>query len=170
MKDGIRNDRVNRLTTAGMLCALIVVLTIFVSIPIPGVMGAYLNAGDVGVYLTAYLLGGPLAALVGGVGSALADLIIGSAIYAPATLLIKAATAFTAALLFRRFSGWKQLIAPFVAGLVMCAGYFLYECLLYGAPTAAASILFNLIQMGGAIPLTYLCVRVADGIKKRGEG
>lgn len=169
MKDGVHNDRVRRLTTAGMLCALIVVLTMFVSIPIPGVMGAYLNAGDVGVYLAAYLIGGPLAALVGGVGSALADLLIGSVIYAPATLLIKAATAFVAALIFKRFSGWKQLFAPFFAGLVMCAGYFLYECLLYGAPTAAVSIPFNLIQTGGAIPLTYLCVRVVDGINKRGE-
>ena len=49
----------------------------------------YVNLGDAGVYLCALLLPGGLGALAAGVGAALADLILGWAVYAPVTLLIK---------------------------------------------------------------------------------
>lgn len=154
-----------RLVKAGLLCALISVLTIFVQIPIPGVAGAYINGGDAGVYLAAYLLGGPWAAAVAGIGSAIADMALGSMVYAPATLVIKAAMAYLAARIYGRGGHASRIFAPLAGGLTIIAGYFLYETILFGANVAVISIPFNLIQAGGCALAAYIATRALDARK-----
>ena len=81
-----RNDKnTKRLALAGQLCGATLLLTL-ISIPLPSGYG-YVNLGDGGVFLCAMLLPGGLGAMAAGVGAALADLILGWAVYAPATLL-----------------------------------------------------------------------------------
>lgn len=127
-----------------------------------GKPGGYWNLGDVGVYLSAALLGGPWGALIAAVGAALADLIKSQAIYAPATLVIKAAMA----LLF----GWHVRqgttilhIAKSVGycGLLMTLGYFLYDLILRGSyQIAAIGLPLNLLQVIAsglvAVPVLFL--------------
>jgi uncharacterized membrane protein len=64
----------------------------------------YFNLGETMVYLSA-LVGGPfVGAFAGGVGSALADILLGYNAFAPGTLVIKAAEGAVAGLLYRRLS------------------------------------------------------------------
>lgn len=139
-----KNDKkTKRLALAGQLCGATLLLTL-ISIPLPSGYG-YVNLGDAGVYLCALLLPGGLGALAAGVGAALADLILGWAVYAPVTLLVKGLTAFLAGLAFRRA---KKAAIPLslLCCLMVPLGYFLYEVILLTAPVAAVNILPNVLQ------------------------
>ncbi len=158
---------VTRLVLGAVCCACITVLTMTLAIPIPGLTGAYINLGDAGVYLAAFLLGGPFGALCAGIGSALADIMLGSALYAIPTFIIKAGMAFIAATLYKQ-SGYTKRIFPLAcAGLVMPLGYFLFETMLYGAAGAAIGIIPNLIQCVGGIMLGLCIVSVGERVLKR---
>lgn len=85
------------------LGALTFLATAFFTVYIPETKG-YFNLGETGVYISSLLLPPVWAALAAGVGSALADVVLGYHIYAPATLLIKSAEGFIASLLVRRLS------------------------------------------------------------------
>lgn len=135
------NDRKIRiLATAGILSAAIFLLTAFIRIPIPA---GYLHLGDAGVFLAAMLLPAGIAALSAGVGSALADL-IGFPVYAPVTFLIKALTALTFSLLWRKLPGRLRYLA-FLAVLIIPFGYFFFELVLY-RNFAWADLPLNLLQ------------------------
>lgn len=157
----------NKLVLAGLICALITLMTIFVKFPIPNTEAAYVNAGDAGVYVAAYLLGGFWGAAVAATGSALADILLGGAIYALPTFIIKGAMAFIAAGLLKQkfFGNWKQFFALIIAGAVMPVGYFLYEWLIYGFSAAAISIPFNLLQWVAGTILGLLLIQTIGRIK-----
>lgn len=147
---------IRRLTTAGVLAAAIVLLTTLVSIPMPGGFG-YINLGDVGVLLAGMLLGGGWGALCAGAASALSDVLLGYTVYAPATFVIKGLVALVAGLLFAKTQKKIRFAALYPAALIVPAGYFLYESLLYGTATAIPNILFNTLQcLVGAVVATIL--------------
>ena len=137
--------RMHRLCLAAILAALGCGAT-FLHIPYP--LG-YLNLGDCIVLLSGLLLPPGWAMAAAGIGAALADLFLGYALYAPATLLIKAGMALVMALLCRKLRRLRSLLGGIVAESWMVLGYFLYELLLYGAAPAAQSALsVNLPQAG----------------------
>ena len=139
----------------GVFTAVIAMLTLFASVPLPvGSGGAYLNAGDAAIYLAAWALGPWGGGLTAAVGSALADILHGSLIYAPATFVIKGLMGVFCGLL------WKKLRhgAPAIAGVVMPAGYFLYEILLYGAETALFGLWTNAIQYAFGVTAGILLI------------
>ncbi len=89
------------LAMAIVFTALVAAATMVLSIYFPLTRG-YFNLGETMVYLSA-LIGGPfVGAFAGGVGSALADILLGYTAFAPGTLVIKAAEGAVAALLYRR--------------------------------------------------------------------
>ncbi len=155
------NNKFNNKTLAmgGLLGAVICALTIFVRIPLPLASGAYVNAGDAGVYLAAALIGGLPGALAAAIGSALADLLVGAAVYIAPTFVIKGAMALLAAKLMSGKQGvLAQILAFAAAGLLMTAGYFAYEWIVFGFAMAAAGLPFNLIQAaGGAVLGVFAC-------------
>lgn len=138
---------VKLLVYLSLLAALCCVATMVIPIPTP--TGGYLNAGDIVVVFTALLAGPLYGSIAMGLGSGLADLFAGYAIYAPGTLLAKGLAAVVIGLLFRR-SRRKLPNAVFAAvcgELVMAAGYFLYEALCLGFGWGAAvEIPGNLLQ------------------------
>lgn len=73
MKDLVKS-KYYKPVACGVLTAIVTVATMFLSIPIPGFSGAYMNAGDAAVYLCAYMIGGWWGAACAGIGSALADI------------------------------------------------------------------------------------------------
>ena len=165
----MKQDKIKTLTWAGLMCAIVVVTTMFAAIPIPGVQGAYANAGDAAVYASAHLLGWPWGVAAAAIGSMLADLLLGSALYAPATFVIKGVMALLAVKLAGKV---KAMIPRFlICGGAMVLGYFLYECLIYGASTALISIPANLMQaVAGALlgaiitkGIITLLIRVLNG-------
>ena len=171
-----KNDKkTKRLALAGQLCGATLLLTLL-SIPLPSGYG-YVNLGDAGVYLCALLLPGGLGALAAGVGAALADLILGWAVYAPVTLLIKGLTALLAGLALRRakkaglpLSLLCCLLVPLVS-LLCCLlvplGYFLYETILLTAPVAAVNVLPNALQAAIGAALGTLVGRHLQALIKR---
>ena len=160
----MHDEKIKRLTLAGLMCAIVVITTMFAAVPIPGVQGAYANAGDAAVYASAYLLGWPWGVAVAAVGSGLADILLGSALYAPATLVIKGLMAFIAAKLLKK--GGMRVPWLLVSGLVMAAGYFAYECMLYGASVAMLSIPANLIQAVLGAVLGSVIIRGIETLQK----
>ena len=153
-----------RLALAGQLCGTTLLLTLL-SLPLPSGYG-YVNLGDGGVFLCALLLPGGLGALAAGVGAALADLILGWAVYAPVTLLIKGLTALLAGLALRR-AGKAALPLSLLCCLLIPLGYFLFETVLLTAPAAAVNILPNSLQAVIGATLGTLVGRHLQALIKR---
>ena len=120
------------LVMTALFVALSYVATTVLMIPSPS--GGYMNLGDAVVLLGAYLLGPVWGAVAGGVGPALADLLGGYGVYVPATLVIKAMMALSAALLYQalRRKNWALLVCGGVAEVIMVAGYCLFDGFLAG--------------------------------------
>jgi len=91
-----------------MFIAVVFVFTILVAISIPTTRGFW-NIGETGVYIVALLFGPMVGAIAGGIGSALADLFLGYAIYAPGTLVIKGAEGFLVGYLYRLLGKRKNM-------------------------------------------------------------
>ncbi len=114
------------LAITAVFTALVCVATMTFSINVPATRG-FFNIGESMVFLSALLFGPFVGAFAGGIGSMLADLLLGFPHYAPATLIIKACEgAFVGALKKRnpRFSSkleWKffTLILGVVAGFLL---------------------------------------------------
>lgn len=78
-----------QLGLAGIFTALVCVATMIFTIYVPSTKG-FFNIGETMVYTSALIAGPLVGALAGGIGSMLADLLLGYYYYAPATLVIKA--------------------------------------------------------------------------------
>lgn len=135
-----------------LFAAMATISTMVLTIPTP--TGGYVNLGDVAVLMSAYFLGPWYGALAAGVGSALADLLLGYAIYAPATLLIKGLMAVVAGFLCKSLgmSVQGRITCAVCAELVMITGYFLFDGILSGSLLVALpGIGGNLVQATFAI-------------------
>ncbi len=129
-------------------------------------VSGYWTLGDVAVYLSAALLGGPLGALVSGLGSALSDIFVGQAIYAPASLVIKAVMALVFAFyISKRERGVLMLIKGLsISGGIMVAGYFVYDLVIRGNYVLAAiGLPFKLLQLIGAGLVSIPVLLLAGG-------
>ena len=112
-----------KLTLAPAFTALVCVATMSFTVYVPLTRG-FFNIGETMIYITALLFGPAVAAFAGGVGSALADVILGYSYYAPATLVIKAVEGYIVGALARKrpeFASplrWKA----FTLALGLCVG------------------------------------------------
>ena len=145
MKNNTKN-----IALAGLSTALVLLATLVIQFPF---LNGYINAGDAIIIVSCFFLSPLTAAATAGLGSALADILAGYAIYAPGTLVIKALMAFIAALIIHKGHEKRSLIPAFFAAvtaeLIMVSGYFLYEAFVlgYGMP-AIAYVPGNLVQAG----------------------
>lgn len=144
---------IRKIAAAGVMAALIFVVTLFTRIPVPNFImgGAYVNAGDSMIYCTSFIFGGYYAAAASAIGSALADLLAGAPVYIPATFIIKGLMGLVCAALMAKPRFHRYLTASILGGAIMVAGYGLYELAVFGAGTAAANILYNLLQWAGGV-------------------
>ena len=71
-----------------MFIAVVCVATVILKIDIPATRG-FFNVGDSMVYVTALLFGPVIGGIAGGIGSSLADILLGAPWYAPGTLVVK---------------------------------------------------------------------------------
>jgi uncharacterized membrane protein len=154
-----------RLTFTALFAAIIMLATM-IYIPL-GAGGGYLNPGDSMIYAAAWFLG-PLAAAAGAIGSALADVILGYAIYAPATFIIKGLMGLVVGLLIKR-NGQNfisKIIAMSAGALIMAAGYLIYEYFILQMGVAAlANILWNMVQAVAGVIIGTLVVSALGKIK-----
>lgn len=151
----MRNLSVRRLTLAGVLAALVFVMTYIPKVPVP-VTGGYVHLGDGAIFLAALLLG-PLGIPAAAIGSGLSDLLGGYMVYVLPTMLIKALVALIAWRVWRADSWLRAVIAFVVAEVVMVAGYFALEAVLYGTAAAWAAVAPNVIQGVAGVALGLVC-------------
>ena len=119
-----------KIVMASMFAALCCVATMIIKIPSP--LKGYLNLGDC-VVLTASRVLPPLYGfLAAGLGSALADIFSGYAIYAPATFLIKGLMVLAAYCIYNVLNrkinnSISRIISGFIAEVIMVLGYYVFE-------------------------------------------
>jgi len=141
----MKSNNLKLLVRYAVLIALTTVMTIVIHIPTIGTEG-YLNLGDMVVFLAAIILGKKGGFIVGGFGSAMADLLLGYTHYVPITLIVKGLEGFIAgSLLETEIGQTKPIIATSIAGIFMAFGYFVPEIFMYGK-AAIASIPGNIVQ------------------------
>ena len=139
------NNNLKLLIRYAILMALTVVMTMVIHIPTIGTNG-YLNLGDMVVFLAALTLGKKGGFIVGGLGSSLADILLGYSHYAPITLIVKGLEGYIAgSILETKIGKEKPIVATSVAGIFMAFGYFIPEIVIYGKG-AIASIPGNIMQ------------------------
>ena len=159
----MKNVSVKQLTLAGVLAALVFVLTYLPKVPVP-VTGGYIHLGDGAIFLSVLLLG-PLGIPAAAVGSGLSDLIGGYMVYVIPTVIIKGLVALIAWKLYRKGSWVSAVVAFVVAEAVMVLGYFAFETVMYGVAAAAAAILPNVVQGVGGVVLGLVCVALAPRLE-----
>ena len=130
----------------GILMALTTVMTMIVQIPVVGAHG-YVNMGDTVVLFSGLYLGKKHGGIIGGVGSAMADIISGYAVYGPVTFVSKGIEGFVCGLIAEKVAGKKgRVIGAVVGGIIMVTGYFIGEIFMYGLQTSAAAVPANSVQ------------------------
>lgn len=160
------------LVFAALLAAVTCVATLVIHIPSP--LNGYINLGDCFVLLSGWLLGPVYGFLAAGIGSALADLFLGYAVYAPATFVIKGLVAVMAYVMFRSLVKIKNktltyVISGIVAELVMVGGYYVFEGFMYGFIESAVNIAPNCVQAVAGIVCATILVAVVNktGVMKK---
>ena len=153
------DKKVRKMVFTALFAALSCTATLVIHIPTP--MNGYVNLGDCIVLLSGWLLGPVYGFLAAGIGSGLADFLLGYTYYVPATFVIKGLMALLAWWIGQKLGKQTRpgrLLSAVVAECWMILGYFVYESLLLGyGLAAAASIPGNAIQgLCGLVVATLL--------------
>jgi uncharacterized membrane protein len=153
------SNNLKRLVVTALFAALVTIATMVIKIPTIATQG-YINIGDTMVFVAA-ILGGPKIGLVaGGLGSALADILLGYAAWAPWTFVIKAVEGFiVGAFAYKSYKKTQRLsLLNFgimaLAAAWMIFGYYVSGGIMKGFPAAVASIPANIIQGIGSLVIT----------------
>ncbi len=163
------SSRLRLLTVSALCIALVTLATMAITVPVPATQG-YVNVGDSVIFLVALLLGPRLALLAGGVGSALADILLGATMWAPWTLAIKGLEGLLVGVIGHR--AFQQagrltpltLLAILAGGVWMMFGYFVAGSVLWDYRAALAEVPGSIVQAVGsaaiALPLAHALRRV----------
>ena len=154
-----------------MFAALASIAT-FIPIFVPMTNG-YAHLGDAVVILSGLLLGPLYGALAAGIGSALADLFMGYAVYVPATFVIKGLVALVMGLLVKhmvhksKYARISFALSAIIAEIIMPVGYFVYETVLWGIGGAIGSVVGNITQAALGIVISTVLYAVVKKIIRK---
>lgn len=159
-------EKTTKIILTGLMMAMIVVATILIIIPVPFGNG-YIHLGDTMIFLSVLILGWRYGAVAAGAGSALADILIGYAIWSPWTLVIKGVMGAIMGLFILKAMHKQgksilgvpvyQFAGMILAGCFMAAGYYIAEGVIYGNFIAAAlGIPWNIVQFSAGAFLAVL--------------
>lgn len=117
---------------SAVFAAATAVGTMAVSVPV-GV--GFLNFGEIVIYTAAFLFGGVVGGLAGGVGAAAADVLLGFAFFAPITFVVKGLEGFVVGRLAGE-STRSKAVAVAAGAPIMIVGYVLAVAYFEGVPAA----------------------------------
>lgn len=162
--------KTKKIIIAALLAALTCVATMIIKIPSP--LQGYLNLGDCIVLLAGWLLSPFYGFLAAGIGSLLADVFSGYALYAPATFLIKGLMAIVAYFIFKGLNHKTgnlaaRLISGIAAEIIMISGYYVFEGFLYGFVPSLTGIPGNAVQGVVGLILGVILVKIFEKNKIR---
>lgn len=157
-----------KIAIASMLAALVCVATMIIKIPSP--LKGYINLGDCVVLLSGWLLPPGYSFLTAGIGSALADVFSGYAVYAPITFAIKGLMAvviyFCKKVLKDKIGNIPVLIiGGITAEILMIAGYYVFEGFMYGFEASLVNIPPNAVQGVAGMLFSIALVKMFDKSK-----
>ena len=132
---------------------------------------AFINLGNVPLFIGAIIFGKKTGAIAGGVGMGLFDLLSGWTLWAPFTFVIVALMGFTVGKLTEdeKHQNFKWYVIALIAACVIkVVGYYIAEVVIYGNPLApVASIPGNLVQIGVAAVITLVVIAPLNVAAKR---
>lgn len=160
-----------KIVLIALMTAMVCISTMFISVPVPATNG-YIHLGDSMIFFGVLLLGWKWGAVASGVGSALADLLLGYAHYVPITLVVKylMAVAMGVFIDYAIKKGAKdkmikvaELFGMVIGGVVMILGYYLAASFMIGNfITPIAAIPMNIVQFGvGMVLATILALALS---------
>ena len=153
-----QQKKVIQIVLMAVMSAIVIVGTISIRIPNP--MGGYFNIGDVMIFVAALTFNPLIGGVAGGLGSALADIFSGYAVFAVPTLVIKGLEGLIASVISNKKSVYRDVLAVVAAGAEMVVGYFLVETFLWGVGAAIAEVPANIgqIAVGGLVGIPIALV------------
>ena len=177
-REGNMNNlkRIKRIILNGLMIATVLLVTMFTKIP--GPLG-YFNVGDAAIIIAAVMLGKKSGFIAGAFGSALADVFLGYAYFAPITFFVKGLEGFVIGYIIYKAVGSKLIndevvrILAIVAGcIIMIAGYFFAEIYIlrifsteYGYIKALSELPVNTVQGGVSAFVGYIIATTLSRIK-----
>lgn len=124
-----------------LLLALTFISTIIIVIPMPSLTGAYINFGDIIIFISSSLLGPLGGFIVGSIGSTLADLIY-APLFIPVTFIVKGLEGLISGFIIYIFKKYNKnnniqnylsyLIAFIMSATWMVIGYYLGTGIILG--------------------------------------
>lgn len=123
----MKKNNIKLICLAGIFTALVFVTTAYLHIPSHT---GYTHVGDGFIYLAACMLPLPYAVFVGAAGALLADCLTGFAIWAPGSVIIKAAAVLAFSSKDKKIITVRNLLALIPAWAICIGGYYLYEALI----------------------------------------
>lgn len=160
----MKNLSVKMLCLAGVMAALVFVMTYLPKVPVI-VTGGYVHLGDGAIFLATLLLG-PLGIPAAAIGSGLSDLLGGYMVYVLPTMVIKALVALVAWKVWKEGSWLRAVIAFAAAEAVMVLGYFAFEAVMYGVAAAWAAVGPNCIQGIAGVVIGLVCHALYPRLKQ----
>ncbi len=154
----MKKNQIRLMCIAGVFAALVFVVTAYLHIP---TNNGYIHVGDGLIYLAACMLPWPYAMFVGAGGAFLADCLTGFAIWAPGSVVIKAATVLFFSNKRNRIITLRNLLALLPATVVCAGGYYLYEALIYGNFLSPLSGIPNSLVQSAASALLFVSLGLA---------
>lgn len=162
------NKKTKKIVMAALIAALACVATMIIKIPSP--LKGYLNLGDCIVLVAGWMLSPAYGFLAAGLGSALADILSGYVVYAPATFVIKGLMAlidfYGFKLLHNKIGNLQsKIIAGIFAEIVMILGYFVFEGFLYGFAPSLVNIPANGVQGIAGLIIAVVLIKFFEKTK-----
>lgn len=121
----VSNKTYNMVMT-GLLMCLVTLATMLFKVPI---LQGYIHLGNSMMIMSVMILGKRNGAIASGIGTALADILGGFAIWSPWSLAIGALTALTVGFFAEKE---KKPIGFFLGCLIIVIGYYIAEVVIYG--------------------------------------
>lgn len=150
-------DHPARSVALGALLAAAVTVATMIHVPLPG-FRVYFNLGEGIIYTVALLLGGRYGAVSGGVGAAVADLVLGYPLWAPVTAVVKGMEGY----LVGRLAARNRYVALAAGAAVMTSGYSLTAGILYGSAAIPVEFVTDLLQTGVGSAAALLLVPLLE--------
>ena len=132
-----------KLTITALMMAIICLSTMFLGFPI---LYGYVNLGDAAIFLAAFILGPKYGLIAAALGASIADYSLGYTQYMLTTFVVKGIMAFLAGRV-RDKSNTTKVVSCIIGGLIMVAGYYITEVIIYGSKISPlANIPWNTLQ------------------------
>jgi uncharacterized repeat protein (TIGR04002 family) len=124
----MKNNKIRLMCFAGVFTAIVFVFTAYLHIPSHT---GYTHVGDGFIYLAACLLPTPYAIFAAAIGAFLADCLTGFALWAPASIIIKALTVLFFSSKYKKIITKRNIIALMPSALLCAFGYYFYDALIF---------------------------------------